>query len=103
LLLGRLDEARRLGDLAFESSQRQPGFAAHALHLLGDVAAYPGRYDAESAATRYREALVLARQYGMRPLVAHCHLVKEAQAEIASSGQMQSRIRPAAEILGPTT
>ena len=31
LLLGRLDEARRLGDRSVESSQRQPGFAAHAL------------------------------------------------------------------------
>jgi len=27
LLLGRLDEARRLGDRAQESSPRQPGFA----------------------------------------------------------------------------
>jgi tetratricopeptide (TPR) repeat protein len=38
LLLGRLDEARRLGDRAVETSQHQPGFAAHALRLLGDVA-----------------------------------------------------------------
>ena len=37
LLLGRLDEARRLADRSVESSQRQPGFAAHALHLLGDI------------------------------------------------------------------
>src|SRR5207237_383751 len=33
LLLGRLDEARQLGMRALESSQRQPGFRAHALHL----------------------------------------------------------------------
>jgi hypothetical protein len=30
LLLGRLDQARRLADHSLESSQRQPGFAAHA-------------------------------------------------------------------------
>ena len=74
LLLGRLDEARHLGDRAVESSQRQPGFAAHALRLLGDIATHPDRFDAESGAAHYREALALARLHGMRPLVAHCHL-----------------------------
>src|SRR4029453_6498098 len=33
LLLGRLDEARSLGDRAVESSLGHRGFAAHALHL----------------------------------------------------------------------
>jgi class 3 adenylate cyclase/tetratricopeptide (TPR) repeat protein len=74
LLLGRLDDARRLGDRSVESAQRQPGFAAHAVHLLGDIAAHPGRFDAESSATHYRSALTLAQKHGMRPLVAHCHL-----------------------------
>jgi len=74
LLLGRLDEARRLGDRAVESSLRQPGFAAHALHLLGDIAIHPDRFDAERGETHYRQALALAEPRGMRPLVAHCHL-----------------------------
>jgi predicted ATPase/class 3 adenylate cyclase len=74
LLLGRLDDARRLGDRSVESAQRQPGFAAHALHLLGDIAAHPDRFDSESSATHYRRALTLAQTKGMRPLVAHCHL-----------------------------
>jgi tetratricopeptide (TPR) repeat protein len=74
LLLGRLDDARRLGDHSVESAQRQPGFAAHALHFLGDIAAHPDRFDAESSATHYRRALTLAQTHGMRPLVAHCHL-----------------------------
>ena len=74
LLLGRLDEARRLGDRAVESSPGQPGFAAHALHLLGDIATHPDRFDAESGEAHYREALALAEPRGMRPLVAHCHL-----------------------------
>jgi tetratricopeptide (TPR) repeat protein len=73
LLLGRLDEARRLGDRAVESSRRQPGLTAHALHLLGDISTHPDRFDAESGAANYREALALARLHGMRPLVAHCH------------------------------
>ena len=74
LLLGRLDEARRLADRSVESSQRQPGFTAHALRLLGDVASHPDRFDAESGAIHYQQALALAELHGMRPLVAHCHL-----------------------------
>ena len=74
LLLGRLDEARSLGDRAVESSPRHPGFLAHALHLLGDVATHPDQFDAESGEAYYRQALALAEPRGMRPLVAHCHL-----------------------------
>ena len=74
LLLGRLDEARRLGDRAVESSPARPGSAAHALHLLGDIATHPDRFDAESGEAHYRQALALAEPRGMRPLVAHCHL-----------------------------
>src|SRR5438046_2941396 len=74
LLLGRLDEAQRLGDRALESSPRQPGFAAHALRLLGDIATHPDRFDADSGQAHYRQALALAEPRGMRPLVAHCHL-----------------------------
>ena len=72
LSLGRLDDARRLGDRALESSPHQPGFAAHALHLLGEVATHPDRFDAERGETHYRQALALAEPRGMRPLVAHC-------------------------------
>jgi len=74
LLLGRLDEARRLGDRAVESSPSQPGFRAHAVHLLGDIATHPDRFDAERGEVHYRKVLALAEPRGMRPLVAHCHL-----------------------------
>jgi tetratricopeptide (TPR) repeat protein len=74
LLLGRLDEARTLADRAIESSPGHPGFSAHALHLLGDIATQPDRIDAERGEAHYRRALALAEPRGMRPLVAHCHL-----------------------------
>jgi len=74
LLLCRLDEARRLADRALESSPSHPGYAAHALHLLGDIATHPDRFDAERAEAHYRKALALAEPRGMRPLIAHCHL-----------------------------
>ena len=74
LRLGRMDEARRLADRAIESSFSQPGFAAHALHLLGDIASHPDGFDLQTGEVYYRRALALAEPRGMRPLVAHCHL-----------------------------
>jgi tetratricopeptide (TPR) repeat protein len=74
LLLGRLDEARRLGERAVEWSRSQPCYAAEALHLLGDVASHPDRFDPECGEAHYRQSLALAEPRGMRPLIAHCHL-----------------------------
>jgi class 3 adenylate cyclase/tetratricopeptide (TPR) repeat protein len=74
LLLGRLDEARSLVEHAVELISSQPGAAAHALHLLGDIATHPDRFDAECGEAQYRKALTLAEMRGMRPLIAHCHL-----------------------------
>jgi len=74
LLLGQLDKARHLGDRSVVSSQHQPGFRAHALHLLGDLAAHPDQFDAKSGVAHYQQALALAQSHGMRPLVAHCYL-----------------------------
>src|SRR5262249_17524891 len=74
LELGRLDDAQRLGDRAGEASPRQPGYAASALHLLGDIAPHPDRFDAKRGEAHHRQALALAEPRGMRPLVAHCHL-----------------------------
>jgi tetratricopeptide (TPR) repeat protein len=73
LLFGKLDEAARLASSGLESSSNHAGFAAHALHLLGDIASHPDRLDPEAAEARYREALALAEPRGMRPLIAHCH------------------------------
>jgi class 3 adenylate cyclase/tetratricopeptide (TPR) repeat protein len=74
LLLGRLDEAHALAARAVEDLPSQPGSAAYALHLLGDIATHPDRFDAERGEAHYRQALALAEPRGMRPLIAHCHL-----------------------------
>ena len=74
LRLGQLDKAHDLAQRAIETSTRQPGFAAHARHLLGDIAADAERFDHERGVGHYRDALALAQRHGMRPLVAHCHL-----------------------------
>jgi tetratricopeptide (TPR) repeat protein len=74
LLLSRLDEARSLGDRSLKYGRSNHAHAAHALHLLGDIATHPEHFDVESGETYYRQALALAEPLGMRPLVAHCHL-----------------------------
>jgi tetratricopeptide (TPR) repeat protein len=74
LRLGRLDESQRLGGRAVELSPRQAGVKAQALHLLGNIATHPDRFDSESGEGYYRRALALAEPHGMLPLVAHCHL-----------------------------
>ena len=98
LSAGRIDEAashtrealaltRRLGARASE---------AQALCLAGDVAAAAGAGNTEGY---YREALTLAGELGMRPLVAHCHLGlgklyrrtgkrQDAQAYLATAASM---------------
>jgi class 3 adenylate cyclase/tetratricopeptide (TPR) repeat protein len=74
LLLGRLAQARKVGERALETSSSYPGWAAHAQHLLGDIVTHPDDFDAERGEIHYRQALILAEPRGMRPLVAHCHL-----------------------------
>jgi class 3 adenylate cyclase/tetratricopeptide (TPR) repeat protein len=74
LVLGRLDDARRLVDRAVEFNRGAPGLMAHTLHLRGDVATHAASFDAETGEAHYRQALALAEPRGMRPLIAHCHL-----------------------------
>jgi class 3 adenylate cyclase/tetratricopeptide (TPR) repeat protein len=72
LLLDRVEDACRLANCAIEFSSMNPGYAAHALHLLGDIAVHRRRLD--ESENHYRQALAIAEPRGMRPLVAHCHL-----------------------------
>ncbi len=73
---GRVDAARSRTaealDLAVAHEER--GSQAWTLRLLAEIAAHPAASRAEEAQGYYRQALELAGQLGMRPLVAHCHL-----------------------------
>ena len=76
VLAGRLDDALaaagRALTLARERGER--GYEAYALRLLGEVAAHPDCPGVETAEVHFRQAMALATELGMRPLVAHCHL-----------------------------
>ena len=76
LLAGRLDDALVFGERALRLARErgERGFEAWGLRALGEIAAQPDPPDVVRAEGRYREALALAEELRMRPLVAHCHL-----------------------------
>ena len=75
LLAGSLEEAHALAErtLAYARAHQERGHQAYALRLLGKIAARREPLEAMPAADYYRQALALAEELGMRPLVAHCH------------------------------
>jgi len=75
LLSGRLEDAhQRAGQaLALSRDYKQRGHEAYALRLLGEVAAHSTPLEIAPAESFYRQALALADELGMRPLLAHCH------------------------------
>jgi hypothetical protein len=63
--------ARQALDLARQQKDR--GDEALALHQLGVVHAHADPPDVAQSESYYQQAMVLADELGMRPLVAHCH------------------------------
>ena len=76
LLAGRMDDAIALSQRALDLSlkHKERGNQAWALRLLGEVAAHRDPPRVEDAEDHYGQALALANELAMRPLVAHCHL-----------------------------
>jgi len=76
LRAGRLEEAGTQAQSALTSSRAQQarGYEAYALQLLSEVAAQRHPPESARAEAYYQQALALAEELGMRPLMAHCHL-----------------------------
>jgi tetratricopeptide (TPR) repeat protein len=76
MLAGRLGEAHPLAEhaLALARERQEQGHQAYALRLLGEIAARREPPESVLAEAHYRQAVALAEELGMRPLVAHCHL-----------------------------
>ena len=76
LLAGREADARaaaqRALGLAYQHKER--GHEAYTLLLLGEIAAREDPLDIGKAEDHYRQALALAEDLGMRPLIAHCYV-----------------------------
>ncbi|MDH3689057.1 MAG: AAA family ATPase [Gammaproteobacteria bacterium] len=101
LLADRVEDARTTAQqaLALARKRAEQGHEAYALRLLGEIAAHPDSFDAETAKGLYRESLTLAETFGMRPLIAHCQLglgraygregsQKEGDEHVASAAAM---------------
>jgi len=101
LLAGRGQDAQAHAARALTLAQerKERGIEARALRLCGGVAAQTDPPDVEQAKTYYQQALALAGELGMRPLVAHCHLGlgtlyqkldchEQAQAELTAAAEM---------------
>jgi tetratricopeptide (TPR) repeat protein len=75
LLAGRMQEAVQLAGRALDLARahKERGHEVWALRLLGEIAAYQAPPEIEPAEHHYQQALALADELGMRPLVAHCH------------------------------
>ena len=71
----RLDAAGTQAQRALEFSRahHERGHEAYALRLLGEIAAQRTPPEMGKAEVHYQQALILAEELGMRPLVAHCH------------------------------
>src|SRR5262249_23628750 len=76
MLAGRLEEAHAFAEraLTLARAHQERGHQAYALRLLGDIAAQHNPPESALAEAHYQQALALADELGMRPLVAHCHL-----------------------------
>jgi len=76
LLAGREADARAAAQraLGLARQHKERGNEAYTLLLLGEIAAREDPPDIGKAEDHYRQALALAQELGMRPLIAHCHV-----------------------------
>jgi tetratricopeptide (TPR) repeat protein len=76
LRIGWVEAAHRLAQQALGDAchRKMRGWEAWARWLLGEIARHGDPPDVASAEAHYQQALSLATELGMRPLVAHCHL-----------------------------
>ncbi|MFQ5961060.1 MAG: adenylate/guanylate cyclase domain-containing protein, partial [Candidatus Methylomirabilales bacterium] len=76
LLAGSVDDAGKLAVRALELSRdhKERGFEAWTLRLLGDIGSRRDPPAVEDAEGHYHQAIGLAEELGMRPLLARCHL-----------------------------
>jgi tetratricopeptide (TPR) repeat protein len=76
LLAGREADAHAAAHraLGLARQHKERGHEAYTLRLLGEIAAREDSLDIGKAENHYRQALALAAELGMRPLIAHCHV-----------------------------
>ncbi len=66
-----IEHVQRALDLARQNNER--GNEAYTLQVLGQIATHKDPPDFGEAEDYYHQALALAEELGMRPLIARCH------------------------------
>jgi tetratricopeptide (TPR) repeat protein len=75
------------------------GHQAYALRLLGEIAVRQEPPEGAQAEDYYRQALALAEELGMRPLVAHCHLsLGKLYAKLGRRAEARASLSAAVEL-----
>jgi len=109
LLDGGRDEAVSLAQRELDRSRDcgHRGHEAYGLRVFAEIAAHLDPHDVETARDYYHQALALATELGMRPLVAHCHRgLGELYRRTGKNEQAQERLTTAATMyleMGMTT
>jgi class 3 adenylate cyclase/tetratricopeptide (TPR) repeat protein len=101
LLTGHMGEATGLARsaLTFARDLQAQGNEAYALRLLGEIHAHQEPLAVETAEAAYRQALALAEERGMRPLLAHCHLgLGTLFTKVGQLGQARAALSTAIEL-----
>ena len=101
MLAGRLEEAYDLVEctLTLSRAHQERSNEAYALRLLGEIAARRQPPEHHQAEASYRQALALAKELGMRPLMAHCHLgLGKLYAKIGSDAEANTELSRALEL-----
>jgi tetratricopeptide (TPR) repeat protein len=99
LLIGRREEADLIVSHALDiaRSHAERGREVEALYVLGEVALSTIPVDIAKGQDHYRQAMALASEIGLRPLVAHCHvglgkLYKRAERQQQSKEHLTTAI-----------
>jgi class 3 adenylate cyclase/tetratricopeptide (TPR) repeat protein len=101
LFAGRMEEAYALANhvLAHASEHQERGHQAYALRLLSEIAARLDPPENDRAEECYRQALTLAEELTMRPLLAHCHLgLGRLYAKIGRRAEARAELLTAIEL-----
>jgi tetratricopeptide (TPR) repeat protein len=101
LLAGRIDDAMALAVRALDLSRerKERGWEAYAIRLLGELAAQRDPPDIKMAEDHYRQAMAVADELGMRPLVAHCHLgLGTLYSKISQPGHARAELAAAIKL-----
>jgi class 3 adenylate cyclase/tetratricopeptide (TPR) repeat protein len=100
LLAGHPEEAHTLAKRALTHAREHQewGHEAYALRLLSEIAARREPPETALAEAHYHQALALAEELGMRPLVAHSHLgLGRLYAKIGHRAEARAALSAAAE------